>query len=280
MDLTIHKARPQKPLTLLQFQTWQLPDGELWAEFFREKSNYIIRFPNYADFRISCSGLIVDAWPTLSVDRETLIHLYLNQVQPLALTRQKKLVLHASAVTLDEQAVAFLGESGAGKSTLAVSFSLDGNAVLTDDGMELHYVNGVYYVQPSHPSVRLWEDTEKALVPRSVARSGAVQFTEKLRFLAGGDIRFEQQPRPLKRLYLLSEADGNKIEITQLTGHRPMIELVKNSFLLDVDLPEMLKHHFSEIVRIVTEIPLYSLAYPRNYEALSDLKEAVRAHLD
>jgi hypothetical protein len=60
--------------------------------------------------------------------------------------------------------VAFLGESGRGKSTLAASFATEGTRFLTDDGLLLEWVGGHCMIVPSHPSIRLWEDSQEALI--------------------------------------------------------------------------------------------------------------------
>jgi serine kinase of HPr protein (carbohydrate metabolism regulator) len=91
------------------------------------------------------------------VTSATVEHLYLNQVLPLALSRQGKLVLHGSAVDIGGQGVAFLGESGRGKSTLAASFATEGTRFLTDDGLLLEWVGECCMIIPSHPSIRLWQ---------------------------------------------------------------------------------------------------------------------------
>ena len=49
---------------------------------------------------------------------------------------------------------------------------------------------------PSHPSIRLWEDSRRALVAASAATAPPVQYTDKARFLAGEGIAFCAQPRP------------------------------------------------------------------------------------
>ncbi len=98
------------------------PDGTVWTQFYRTAVGYLLRFPNLADFTISTDGREVVAYQAEGVSDQTIDHLRLNQVQPLALSRQFKLVLHAAAIEIENFAVVFLGKSGQGKSTLAVGF--------------------------------------------------------------------------------------------------------------------------------------------------------------
>ena len=142
------------------FHQWSFPDGTLWTQFYRQGGGYLLRFPDLADFEVSADGATVLGFPAPGVTSPTVEHLYLNQVLPLALSRQGKLVLHGSAVDIGGQGVAFLGESGRGKSTLAASFATEGTRFLTDDGLLLEWVDGHCMIVPSHPSIRLWEDSQ------------------------------------------------------------------------------------------------------------------------
>jgi hypothetical protein len=128
-------ARPQPPPEHPPLHEWAFPDGTLWTQFYRTQTGYLLRFPDLADFEVSADGRVVEGWPAPGVTEDTAQHLYLNQVLPLALSKQGKLVFHASAVEIHGVAVAFMGASGKGKSTLAAGFASAGYRFLTDDGL-------------------------------------------------------------------------------------------------------------------------------------------------
>jgi hypothetical protein len=238
----------------------------------------LLRFPGLADFEVSAGGQSVQGWPVPDVTSPTIEHLYLNQIMPLALSRQGKLVLHGSAVDIAGQGVAFIGESGRGKSTLAASFATEGTHFLTDDGLLMEWVDGRCMILPSHPSIRLWEDSQAALVPDSAALAPAVSFTSKSRFLAGPVIAFCTEARPLRRVFFLGEGDVHVPTIEPLRPAEALIELVKHSFLLDIEARDMLARHFDDLSRLA-ELPLYfRLDYPRSYEALPAVREAIALH--
>ena len=115
--------RPQRQPPQPPFQQWTFPDGRPWTSFHRDRDGYLLQFPALADFEVSANGRQVTGWAMPGVAPATVHHLFTNQVQPLALSRQGKLVLHASAVAVGDIALAFAGESGRGKSTLAASFA-------------------------------------------------------------------------------------------------------------------------------------------------------------
>src|SRR5687768_5512236 len=86
--------RLQAPIAAEPFHKWVFPDGTLCTDFYRDGDRYLIRFPALADFTVVASGTEVAVYPVPGVSDQTVEHLYLNQVGPLALSRQWQLVLH------------------------------------------------------------------------------------------------------------------------------------------------------------------------------------------
>lgn len=271
-------SRPQKPLPQAPFHHWVSPEGTEWTLFFRLASSYLLRFPELADFEVSRDGRTIAVWPAPGVAWGTVEHLHLNQVLPLALSRQGQLMLHASAVEFSGVGVAFIGESGRGKSTLAASFATTGSRCLTDDGLQLEWVEGQCRITPGHPSVRLWEDSQNALVHEAVALAPAVHYTTKARILAGDAMAFCRHSQPLRRVYFLGEGLAPAPTIEAVRPAEALIELVRNSFLLDIEEKELLAWHFQELVRLAESPIYYRLDYPRRYEDLPQVREAIIRH--
>lgn len=278
VEFQLAKARVQAPLQSACFHQWTFPDGSHWTQFHRTEGGYLLRFPDLADFLISQDGRQVTCFPAPEVTEDTSRHLFLNQVLPLALAKQGKLVLHASAVEIGNYAVAFMGESGRGKSTLAASFATNGFPFLTDDGLLLAPAASGYQVLPSHPSIRLWDDSQQALISPDVLTAPPVQFTSKGRFLAGEDVVFCAQPRPLRRVYFLGAGLSPQLTFERLKPSEALIELVKHSFLLDIEERDMLAAQFDEFSRLVSQPICYRLDYPRRYEDLAFIRQAIVEH--
>lgn len=261
------------------FHQWRFPDGALWASFHRVGKHYLLRFPGLADFTVSASGTEVAVHPVPGVSEQTVEHLYLNQVLPLAMSRQWKLVLHASAVEVENVAVAFLGPSGRGKSTLAASFATSGHRFLTDDGLQVEKGGEGYMVRPSHASIRLWDDSRQELIPASTHVAPAVDYSVKTRLLAGNEVAFCDVARPLRCMYFLGAGDVDDIAIHPARGRDAMIELVRHSFLLDIEEREMLVSHFGQLAELA-RIPMFArLDFPRRYATLPKVRDAVIRHL-
>ena len=277
--LAIQPIRPFIPQLLPSFHQWVLPDGTLWLQFYRTASGYLLRFTDLADFELSADGQNICCWPRPETAASTIEHLYLNQVLPLALSQQGKLVFHASAVEIGEVAVAFMGASGRGKSTLATSFATNGLRFLTDDGLVLEAHDGCYQVLPSHPSIRLWKESEQAFISPNAIKAPPVQFTTKSRFLSGHGIAFCEQPRPLQQIYLLGEGKTEQFVCQRMSPAIAIIEFVKHAFILDIEAAPLLANQFEALSHLAQQIPSYRLDYPRRFATVTAVRQAIINHV-
>jgi hypothetical protein len=274
-------ARAQSPIDAPPFHQWLSPDSRPWTLFYRDGPNYLLRFPGFADFAVSHDGRAISGWPVHGVSDSTIRHLYLNQVLPLALSKHGSVVLHASASDLNGSGIAFVGASGRGKSTLAAHFATHGFPCLADDGVALELKADAYWMVPSHPSLRLWEDSHHALLGAEAAPAPALEYTTKARFLASREIPFCNEQRRLCRIYLLAEgADGlaGAIEFEPAKPAEALVELVKNSFVLDTEERESLAGHFEILTALLARPVCHWLRYPRAYSELERVRLAILAH--
>jgi hypothetical protein len=256
-------TRPQEELDQPPFHHYEFDDGTIWTEFYRSGDGYLLRFPGLADFEVTADGKNVVAHPAEDTDAITVEHLYVNQLVPLALSRQGQPTFHASAVTVPGGAVAFLGRTGMGKSTLAASFALGDSKFLTDDALLIVETDSGCLVKPSHPSLRLWEDSKEALIER---------------LLAGEALTFSDQAQPLLAAYVLGPDDGSGTSIRKLGGTDRYMAWLENSFLLDVTDQELLSQHFEWTDRISRAVPTFALTYARDYGMLREVRMAVTRH--
>jgi hypothetical protein len=256
-----------------------LPDGAPWIEFFRtEEAAYLLRFPALADFIVSADGRNAVCYPLPGVTDGTPEHLFLNQVKPLMLSRRGELVFHASAIETDGAALAFLAEAGRGKSTLAATFAGNGFRFLTDDGLWLRPRDNQYDVTPSHPSIRLWQDSERNLIEPGTNTAPALHFTSKNRFFAGSALSYCDEPRPLRAAYLLGDGRSPAITFRRLEPLEAFKQWVNHSFLIDLEDRALLKDHFEGIATLTNAVPCFNLDYPRRYEDLGRVRDAICKH--
>ena len=273
---TVMPEREQASIKSTPFHRYVLDDDTVWSEFYHSGDGYLLRFPKLADFEVSADGTNVIAHPVTDVDDATVEHLYINQLVPLALSRQGKPAFHASVVTVPGGAVAFLGKTGMGKSTLAASFALRDAAFLTDDALLIEESGGQCFAEPSHASLRLWEDSVEALIAPDTAKAAAISFSTKARLLAGNTLTYVEERQPLLAAFVLNWDDAETITIDELAGLDRYMAWLENSFLLDIEDNDLLTQHFEWTHRISESVPTFALDYPRDYGMLPDVRRAVR----
>ena len=270
--------RAQAPCAAVPFHTWDLPKGSNWATFYRTPSGFLLRFPDLADFEVSVDGRCVTCSPAPDVPEATTEHLYVNQVLPLALSKLGKLVFHGSAVEIGADSIAFVAKSGRGKSTLAAGFAVTGHRFLADDALVLEPVDGGYRALPSHPSLRLWQDSHERLLRDEPERAPALAYTSKARVLAGTSLTHCDEPRPLRTAYFLGDGSATEITFRRLTEVETLLAWARHSFLLDVEDRTLISAHFDGIATLANHLVCYDLDYPRRYDDLDRLLKAVVAH--
>lgn len=268
-------ARAQAPVGGAPYHEWTAPDGSPWAAFHRAEEGFLLRFPGFADFLVSEDGRLATCIPVPGADPAAYHHLYLNQARPLMLARQGKLVFHASVVELDRGAVGFLAASGRGKSTLAAAFAAGGARFLADDGMVLEEAAAGFRVLPGDPSLRLREDSRRALALSGVDLAGGPVLARKERLPAQARLAHCGQPRPLVAAFVLGQGGCEEIRIRRLSGVQAFAEWVGHAFILDVDDAPWLAAHFDAVSRLSAAVPCHALDYPRRFADLGRLRGAV-----
>ncbi len=259
-------------------QLFLLP-GNPWVTFYRIPGRgYLISFQQLADFTISSDGRTIGIYVKLGTSAHTAEHLYLNQVLPLALSRQFRLVLHGAAIEVKRESIVLVGLSGRGKSTLTASFAHAGHRFLTDDGLLLSFVDNRYQAHPSHPSIRLWEDSRDALLPVCTHEAPSLDYTRKARLLLESMADFCPVPLSIKVLYVLGDGQKNSVTIEPVSSRDAIVELVHHSFLLDIEEHEMLSHHFTQLTDLVKTVKVFRLDYPRRYDYLPEVRRAILEH--
>jgi hypothetical protein len=269
----------QAALDAEPFHRYTFEDGTVWTEFYRCGDGYLLRFPDLADFEVSADGTVVVSHPVEDVDDATVEHLYVNQLVPLALSRQGRPAFHASVVTVPGGAVAFLGKTGMGKSTLAASFALHDAAFLTDDALIIEEAKDGCRALPSHASLRLWEDSVDALLAVETPQAAPVSYSTKTRLLAGDALAYSEESQPLLAAFVLESADASDVTFQALAGLDRYMAWLGNSFLLDIEDHELLAQHFEWTHRISGAVPTFALDYPRDYGMLPDVRRAVQQHV-
>lgn len=278
--LVISPAALQAKIDGVIERTSLLPWGAIWFEFFQTNQGRIIRFPQLADFSFDpdalCAG--IHATPSPETDRASVEHLFHNNVLPMLLADRGALMLHGAAVDLGGFAVAFVGISGRGKSTLAASFAASGFPFLSDDSIRLEPTDNAYVALPSYPSIRLWRDSDEAVLAGRASKMSGVTFSDKARYAAGDEILHAAEATRLRAIYVLARDGASETIIKLLGANEAMMEFVQHSFILDIRSEHTLGGHFERMATLAGKIPTYRLDYPRDYARLPDVRSAIISH--
>ncbi|RST31208.1 hypothetical protein HMF7854_10440 [Sphingomonas ginkgonis] len=167
--------------------------------------------------------------------------------------------LHANAVELDGQAVAFFGESGAGKSTLAGWFYDQGYRVLADDVCAIRFADdGTPIAYPGIPRLRLWREAVEAsgrsLEGFARSFSGDDSYDKfDVPLPAAG-----QRGIPLAAAYLLGR--GDQLRIAPLEGVAAAEALFAHTYRgALVESSGSAQEHWSAVVRLIGRIKLFTI---------------------
>jgi len=258
---------------------WITPDGDELGEVRRVDGGFRVNYFDFADFFVSEDGSESRILARYSESPDAIEHIYRNQIVPMALSRQGKLVMHASAIAVADQCVAFVGVSGRGKSTLAASFASIGFPFLTDDGLVVSVINGVHCGSPRHAIVNLRDASKQhfervATVPLTLLPSG---FKWSMR--SGAQMPHCEHTLPLTKLYFLGEGGADDVHIEKTRQHEAIRLLLSNSFVLDTTDKAALQVHFGQISQLVANVPCFALDYPRDFAVLPLLHAALDKHM-
>jgi hypothetical protein len=216
-------------------------------------------------------------WPQSSSLEDACSYL-LGPVLGILLRIRGVTCLHASAVALGGQAVAFVGAEGAGKSTTAAAFAREGYAVLSDDVVALQESESEFRVLSAYPHLCLWPESVTILYGSPDALPPFSKGWEKQRLALGDrETCFQSTPLPLGAIYFLGErcAEGNP-RVEAIRPHRALLSLVTDSFAARTLDREMRAREFEVLGRLVTRVPVRRVFAHRDGSRIGELCKLIR----
>jgi hypothetical protein len=237
------------------FHEWRFPRSEPSLRFGRTNESYVLRVPGVADFTVSADGRAVRMPCPGRSEIGAMQHWLADLVLPLAASRQRDLLLHAAAVELAGiGAVALAGESGRGKSSLAVALAARGASVLSDDCTAIDQTPESIVALPAYPGVRLWCAGQAA----------------KARFV-GPTVPFCNQQSPLTAIVVLSRRHhGNRLRARRISHHCAVVELMRHTFVMDIQDRAQLARVFDALTSLVACLPVVRLSLPDSRASLPE----------
>ena len=175
-----------------------------------------------------------------------------------ALRRRRIVSLHASAIEVDDRAIALAGPSGAGKSTTAAMFALLGCRVISEDVAALLPSGGGFNVPPGPSDIALCPDAV-ALLYGSIERLERFSDSwDKHRLDLQDAGALASGSRPLAAVYVLNRRDGGAATppVSPLTPREAMVHLLGNIYGNGVFHDDLREQELDVIHRIVRTVPV------------------------
>jgi hypothetical protein len=260
----------------------QLPSKpEHWFECQRlsDRTTYL-RWAGLFEFLISPDARTIEYHSLEKATDESLTTYLLGQVLSFCLLSRGYEPLHATAVVIDGEAVAFLGDCGYGKSTLGAAFVARGIPVLTDDVLALEMRGGRWMAHAGPPRLKLFPSVARRVLARE-AGSRLHTSTSKL-ILPLADTQANDHAVPLRALYMLPDPAKRgrpqaRISVVPVEGQQAFLALVRSAFnLIQVDRAR-LANQFDVATRLVRDVPMRRLTYRRRLSLLNTVCDAVIA---
>lgn len=176
-------------------------------------------------------------------DDPNLISLFtVSEAIGLILFQRGYFLLHASSVQVGNEAWCFMGLPGAGKSTTAAAFLKAGCKLLSDDLTAITFTEGIAFVVPAYPQLKLWDKTVKGLEYDQSELHPVSEGVNKFSYSPKSD--FLHQPVKLGEVFFLHKARNRK-NLSALSASEIPTETLKN-FPLPIKLlkDDALKNHF------------------------------------
>jgi len=242
----------------------------------RDGTTYL-KWSGLFEFLISPDARTIEYLRIGAATDESLTTYLLGQVLSFSLLSRGNEPLHATAVMIDGEAVAFLGDCGYGKSTLGAAFLARGFPVLTDDVLALEIRDGRWFAHAGPPRLKLFPSVARKVLARGDGMHLNTGTSKLLLPLSGTQAIGDQIP--LAAIYVLPGPGPrrSRIGITGLTGQKAFLEVTRGAFnLMRVDRARLITQ-FNTATRLVRDVPVRRLVYPRRLSLLDDVCQAVIA---
>jgi len=205
----------------------------------------------------------------------------LGPVMGAVLRMRGVVCLHASAVDVGGEAIAFVGAAGAGKSSSAAALACAGYSVITEDVLAIDNAGGdSFFVRAGYPRLRLWGDSAAALFGSADALPKISPGWDK-HYLDVSSARFgfSSRRRPLACVYVLAPGPtaSGRAEVRELERAQPLLELVANSYATHYQDGKARGAELALLASLCESVPVRQLVVPRDFSALPSLVDVVTA---
>lgn len=209
-------------------------------------------------------------------DENEMIPFLLGPAMAFLLHQKGFLVLHGSAVRIDDGAVAFIGYRGFGKSTTAINLYTKGFPLVADDILAIKFdKEGSPLVYPAYLHVRLSEDSYKNI-------KDSTDILSPIRTIAGkafcdASHGFSTEPLRLERIYVLDK--GDEIGIYSLDTQDNLMDLIRHSVAHRIFLESDQAEHLTQCAKLINQVKIKGLKVDHHFKNISQLVNLIEEDL-
>jgi hypothetical protein len=250
----------------------RLPDGSTY-----------VGWDTIGEFIVAADGRRITCRRAEESSLESFQVYMLGQALSFALVTQGFEPLHATVVTVDGRAVAFLGDHGFGKSSLASCFLDAGDRLVTDDLLMLQDSSTGILAYPGPPRLKLFPAMAIRFLGHTGNRVRMNPDSAKL-ILPIDEHKRCAHPVALHAIYSLASpresGRSSSLSIEALSPREAFVALVNGTFNRRVVDPQRLERQFRVMASLTDRISVRKLTYPRAIDRLPDVRRLVLADLD
>jgi hypothetical protein len=255
-----------------------------WYRIFHlESGSTLLHFPDLAYFLVSADGRLILGHPLTDTYRDGFFTYLLGHAFSYSLLQFGIEQLHAACVTLNDSAVAFLGDTGFGKSTLTAAFIAAGHQLVTDDLLVLQKADGVFNAQPGLSRIKLYPEAAEHFFGKNAGGTPLNAGTRKL-VLPLASHQFHRASVKLAAFYAIARSSEGAVDeapkINRLSKSDAFVELCKATFNPYIPGPARSQQQFSFASELADTVPVSSLSFPNGFGLLRAIRDAVAADLD
>ncbi len=197
----------------------------------------------------------------------------LGQGIGILLCQRSKLVFHASAININNEAIALLGGSGYGKSTTTFALNNKGHSVISDDVLSVEFdKNNKPIVFPGFPRIKLWENITKEIADENKHTLKRIH-PELAKYSYSIQNDFNLDHIPLKRIYVLQK--GSKNEISDIKPQDKLLDLIGNSYCVKIFESKERAKNLLQCSNIVKNVPIKKLTVNHDISQLENLVDMI-----
>lgn len=230
------------------------------VECLRTQDGYQLRIVDLASFWIDDEGQSVIMIEVEGNNpHELLMQAAIGAPFLLALALRGVFLLHVSLVRMGEHYLAFAGESGEGKSTMARYLGLEGGNSwqrIVDDMLPVRLQSGKVEALPHFPQLKLRDDIQP--------------------------VHFAPPRVSVSVLYVLSDKShvvDKRIEIAPLRRRMATLAVIQHTIAARLFGRQLLADHLAFCDSFSASVPVRSLKYPRRFEQLPLVRDAIEEDL-